>query len=68
MLDIFMKWFGCESSDNQSMMLNAFADGLFSRCKTDTASESQICWIAKGLDSNGKKLIKELNSFIKEES
>lgn len=65
MLDVFMKWFGEESDANQSMMLNAFADGLFSRCKTDEASESQICWIAKGLDVNGKKLIKDLNAFIK---
>ena len=57
MLDVFMKWFGSESDGNQSMMLNAFADGLFSRCNTDARSESQICWIAKGLDVNGRKLI-----------
>ena len=50
--------------ETQSKLLNGFAEGLVNAIN-GTRLETQLCYIAKGLDPKAEKLLTELVEFIK---
>lgn len=58
------KAFGDTDSVEQAAFLNEM--GRFSQmiCKTESAWESQICYVAEELDKNGTRLVQTLYEFL----
>ncbi len=54
----------CSGDDSQAELINSFARELMIVCKDTDLSGMQACYMARGLDKNGRKLINTLAEFI----
>jgi hypothetical protein len=55
----------CSSDKEQAETLNALAKELRIICRDKDLSGMQVCYIARSLDGNARKLIQSLEEFIR---
>jgi hypothetical protein len=54
----------CSTDIEQAQVINSLAYELMNVCRDSDLSGMQVCYMANGLDSNGRKLILSLSDFI----